>query len=126
MAENEVVRSKRDQVVDRLRSRYPEKRFEDDDEIYGQIYDDYDQSEKELENYRGQEKQFSDLFTSDPRNAQFLSDMYHGQDPVLGLVRRFGVEIKDVLDDPEMQDKIAEANKEYVERVAKSKALDEE
>lgn len=126
MAENEVVRSKRDQVVDRLRSRYPEKRFEDDDEIYGQIYDDYDQSEKELENYRGQEKQFSDLFASDPRNAQFLSDMYHGQDPVLGLVRRFGVEIKDVLDDPEMQDKIAEANKEYVERVAKSKVLDEE
>ena len=66
------------------------------------------------------------MFSADPRSAQFLSDMHKGEDPVLGLVRNFGVEIKDVLDNPEMQDKIAEANREYVERVAKSKELDEE
>ena len=66
------------------------------------------------------------MFSSDPRSAQFLADMHNGKDPVLGLVRNFGIEIKDVLDDPEMQDKIAEANKEYVERVARSKQLDEE
>lgn len=66
------------------------------------------------------------MFAADPRSAQFLTDMHNGNDPVLGLVRNFGVEIKDVLDDPEMQDKIAEANKDYVERVANSKKLDEE
>ena len=66
------------------------------------------------------------MFAADPRSAQFLTDMHNGNDPVLGLVRNFGVEIKDVLDDPEMQDRIAEANKEYVERIANSKKLDEE
>lgn len=126
MADNNEVKSRREQQVARLRKKYPEKKFEDDEEIYGQISDDYDAYETELEGYKGREKTLSDMFAADPRSAQFLTDMHEGKDPVLGLVRNFGVEIKDVLDDPEMQDKIAEANKEYVERVANSKKLDEE
>lgn len=126
MADNNEVKSRRDQHIERLRKRYPEKRFDDDEEIYGQISDDYDQYEQELEGYRGREKSLSDMFAADPRSAQFLTDMHNGTDPVLGLVRNFGMEIKDVLDDPEMQEKIAEANKEYVERVARSRKLDEE
>lgn len=126
MAENNQVKSRRDQHLERLRKKYPEKKFEDDEEIYGQISDDYDQYEQELDDYRGRENALSDMFAADPRSAQFLTDMHNGTDPVLGLVRNFGVEIKDVLDDPEMQDKIAEANKDYVERVANSKKLDEE
>lgn len=126
MAENNGVKSRRDQHVERLRKKYPDKKFEDDEEIYGQISDDYDQYEQELGKYKEYEKSLSDMLAADPRSAQFLSDMHNGQDPVLGLVRNFGIDIKNVLDDPEMQDKIAEANKEYVERVAKSKQLDEE
>lgn len=126
MAENNTVKSKRDQHIERLRKKYPEKKFEDDEEIYGAISDDYDQYEQDLDGYKSREKTLSDMIAADPRSAQFLTDMHKGNDPVLGLVRNFGIEIKDVLDDPEMQEKIAEANKEYVERVAKSKKLDEE
>lgn len=126
MADNNGVMSRRDLQLERLRKKYPEKKFEDDEEIYGQISDDYDQYERELEDYRGQEKAMSDMFAADPRSAQFLADMHNGQDPVLGLVRNFGIEIKDVLDDPGMQEKIAEANRDYVERVAKSRELDDE
>ena len=126
MAENNQVKSRRDQQLERLRKKYPDKKFEDDEEIYGQISDDYDQYEHELDDYRGREKALGDMFSADPRSAQFLADMHNGQDPVLGLVKNFGIEIKDVLDNPEMQDKIAEANREYVERVARSKQLDEE
>lgn len=126
MAENNEVKSRRDQQLERLRKKYPEKKFEDDEEIYGQISDDYDQYEQELDGYRGREKKLSDMFAADPRSAQLLTDMYNGVDPVVGLVKRFGMEIRDILDDPEMQDKIAEANKDYVERMAKSKQLDAE
>ena len=126
MADTPQNKSRRDQHIERLRSKSPDKKFEDDEEIFGQISDDYDQYEHELEGYRGREKQLSDMFAADPRSAQFLTDMHNGNDPVVGLVRNFGIEIKDVLDDPEMQDKIAEANKDFVERAAKSKQLDEE
>lgn len=126
ITENKPVRSRREQQLERLRKKYPDKNFNDDEEIYGQINDDYEQYEHELGEYQGREKSLSDMFAADPRSAQLLTDMHNGIDPVLGLVRNFGMEIKDVLDDPEMQDKIAEANKEYIERVAKSKELDDE
>ncbi len=126
MADTPQTKSRRDQHLERLRTKYPDKKFEDDEEIFGAISDDYDQYEQELDGHRGREKQLSDMFAADPRSAQLLTDMHQGHDPVVGLVRNFGIEIKDVLDDPEMQEKIADANKEYVERVAKSKQLDEE
>lgn len=126
MADNNGVKSRRDQQLERLRKKYPDKKFEEDEEIYGQIYDDYDQYEQDLSDYKDREKTISDMFAADPRSAQFLADMHNGQDPYVGLVKNFGVNIEDVLHDPEMQQQIAEANKEYVERVAKSRQLDEE
>lgn len=126
MVDNKQVTSKRDRHLERLRNKYPDKHFEDEEEIYGQISDDYDQYEEELEGYKGREKALTDMFAADPRSAQLLTDMHKGNDPVLGLVRNFGMEIRDVLDDPDMQEQIAEANKEYVERMAKSKRLDAE
>jgi hypothetical protein len=126
MAENERVKSKRDAHLERMRQRYPDKKFEDDEEIFGQISDDYDHYDQELEGLRGREKRLTDMFAADPRSAQYLSDMANGKDPVIGLIQNFGVEIKDVLDDPDKQEEIAQANKEFVERVAKSKALEEE
>lgn len=126
MAENNELKSKRDLQIERMRTKYPDKKFEDDEEIYGQISDDYDQFEQKIGNYEKNEKAMSDMFAADPRSAQLLADMHNGQDPVLGLVRNFGIEIKDVLDDPAMQERIAEANREYVERAAKSRQLDEE
>lgn len=126
MAENKGVKSRRDQHLERLRKKYPEKKFEEDEEIFGTISDDYDQYEQDLGEYRNREKALSDMFAADPRSAQFLTDMHKGGDPVLGLVRNFGAEIKDVLEDPAKQEEIAQANKEYVERVAKNRQLEEE
>ena len=104
LTDNNEVMSKRDRHIDRLRKKYPDKSFEDDEEIYGAISDDYDQYEQELEGYKGREKVLSDMFAADPRSAQFITDMHNGEDPVVGLVRNFGIEIKDMLDDPDMQD----------------------
>ncbi len=126
MAENEMVRSRRDQHLERLRKKYPEKRFEEDEEIFGQISDDYDQYEQENQTMRDREKTLSDMFRADPRSAYFLNDMREGKDPIMGLISRFGVEIKDVLDDPAMQNRIKEANQEYLDRIAKSRQFDEE
>lgn len=119
-------KAKRDVVLERLRGEFPDKKFEDEEEIYGQINDDYDHHEQEINGYKDREQALSDMFYSDPRSAQFLVDMHNGMDPILGLVRAYGIEIRDVLDDPEMQEEVAEAHKDYMERMAKSKELDEE
>lgn len=125
MAEDNANKSKRDITLERLKVKYPDGNFEDDEAIFSQINDDYDSYDNELATYKEHEKGLADMFSADPRSAAFLTDWRDGEDPVVGLVRKFGVEIKDVLDDPEMQEKIAEANKEYLERVAQEKELEE-
>ncbi len=124
--DNEVVVSNRDKHLERMRKKYPDKKFEDEDEIYGAISDDYDEYEQELTGYRDREKTMSEMFAADPRSAQFLSDMYKGKSPWASYIKLFGPELKDSLDDPETAKQIAEAESEYVERVAKSRALEEE
>lgn len=124
--DNQQVKSRRQSVTERLQSRYPDKDFSDEESFFGQISDDYDQYDKDIAGYQEREKSFSDMFTNDPRSARFMNDWRNGQDPVIGLVRLFGKDIKDAIDDPERQEQIAEANKEFVERVAKEKELEEQ
>lgn len=126
MAENNTVKSRRDQHLERLRTKYPDKKFEDDEEIFGQISDDYDAFEQENGAMKEREKSLSNMFRENPQAAFILNDMREGTHPVISLVKRLGMEVKDVIDDPAMQDKIEEAHKEYLDRVAKSKQLDEE
>ena len=72
-------KSRRETALERLKARYPDKSFDDDESMYGQLLDDYDAGEQELNGYKDREKAFSDLFTSDPRSAKFLTDWKNGK-----------------------------------------------
>lgn len=126
MPETETVKSKRDMAIERLRAKYPEGQFDDDEQLFSRINDDYDQYDSELAGYREREGKLSDMFTSDPRSARLMMEWRNGDDPAVALVRLYGQDIKDAIDDPEKQEAIAEANKEYMERVAKEKQYEEE
>ena len=124
--------TKRSKVTSRIKNRLPEMNTEDDETLFGQIdtdYDDYEnrlsEKDNELEEYKSREKTFADLFYSDPKSAAFLSSWRQGGDPIMSLIRNFGMEIKDVLDDPDKQEEISKANEEYVKRVAMEKDLDD-
>ena len=123
--ENKEI-SKRDRHLNRLREKYPDKKFEDDEEIYGQIGEDYDNYEKELGGYREREKALSDMFAAEPRSAEFLTEMSKGGNPVLSLLKNFGPDIKETLDDPDKMQELADVWAEEQQRIAKSKQLDDE
>ncbi len=124
--ENEKVKTKRELIAERLKNRYPDKDFTDDEAMYGQIHDDFDEFDKELAGYEEREKAFTDMFASDPRSAQFMTDWRSGDDPEVALIRRHGKDnLLDAINDPEKLEVIAEANKNYVERVAKEKELED-
>lgn len=124
--DNQQVKTKRQSMTERLQGRYPDTDFTDDEAIFGAISDDYDNYDKDIAGYQEREKALSDMFTRDPRSASFLQSWRNGDDPVLVLVRSFGTDIKDALDDPERQEEIAAANKDFVERVAKEKELEDQ
>lgn len=94
MAKNAEVKSNRERYMERLKSKYPDKEFADDEAMFGQINDDYDDYDKKLTDYREQEKALTDLFSSNPRSAAFLTDWRKGEDPIVGLIRKFGDDFK--------------------------------
>lgn len=124
-AVDQPVKTKREIALERMRAKYPDKDFDNDDVFNGQIVEDFVDSDDEIAKYRDREKAFSDMFTADPRSAQFMMSWKNGEDPTLSLIRMFGTEIKDAIDDPERQDEIAAAQKEFVDRVAKEQEYEQ-
>lgn len=123
---NPPLEDKRTKLRDRIKERYPDDDLDDDDTFYDRVNKDYDDYESELGTHREQAQKLSDMFSTDPRSAEFLQDWQAGEDPVMSLIKRFGVEIRDILDDPDRQEEIAEANQQYLLQVAENKRLDEE
>lgn len=121
MADNKEVKSKRDMLSERIRGKYPDKQFDDDEALFSQINDDYDDYDKRLGEYQGREEAMSNLFTSDPRSAKFLTDWREGKDPAIALVDMYGEDFVEDMKDPAKRDEVAAASKAYAERVAKEK-----
>lgn len=126
MSENKQVKTNRERYNERLRAKYPDKEFADDEAVFGQINEDYEHYDQELAGYQEREKSLSDLFSSNPRSAAFLTDWRKGEDPIVGMIRKYGDYIKAALEDPEKHEALAAASKEYAERVAQEKDFEEQ
>ena len=124
-AVNQPVKTKKDIAIERLAAKHPDKDFSNKELFDNQIIEDYVDGEDRIAKYQEAERALSDMITADPRAAQILVDMRDGKDVAVSLVRMFGNEIKDAIDDPEKLDKMAEAQKDYMERVTKEKEYED-
>lgn len=127
MAENNDIKTKRAQFTERIQGKYPDSDFTDEEVLFGQVSDDYDDYENRLKKYQDDEKVLADMFSADPRSASFLASWHHGEHPMTALVRQFGKEgLEEILSNEEKAEEFAKANEEYLERVADEKKLEEE
>lgn len=127
MAEGKQVKSRRDQIGERLKKKYPDREYADDEALFGQINDDYDQYDNELSGYRERESKLSEMFMRDPQSAQFITDMAEGKDPWTSLISRIGIDgVKEMLENPDKMEEYSASNKEYIDRMAKQKGLEAE
>ena len=124
MPDKTTVKSNRDKYAERLKAKYPDREFADDEALWGQANEDYDGYDRELEEYKEREKTFSDLFTNDPRSAAFLTQWRNGKNPAVALVEMFGDDFVEELKNPARQEELAQASKAYAERIAKEKEFD--
>lgn len=127
MAKNEVKKSKRELLNERLAAKYPDLNIGDDEAVSERIGADYDDMESQLNGYREREAKLNDVMSTNPRAALFITDMAKGIDPMEAWIERIGSEnIMELLNDPEKREAYAEANRKYMERVAEEKRLKEE
>lgn len=121
--DNKEVKSKRDMVAERMRSRHPDAQFDDDEALFGKIGEDFDDFDNRIKGFQDRENAFAGMFGSDPRTANFLMDWKNGKDPLVEFARRFG---KDALEDEGKLEEIAAANQEYLERLAENEKLEKQ
>ena len=125
MGDNKTeTKSKREAFLSRMKEKHPDVDFDDEDARYGQFTDDLDALESENGAMRDREGKLTTMFNSHPQAAAMMVDWMDGGDPVVTLVKRFGPELSEALQDPEKQEQLAAAQKDYLERVAKEKELE--
>ena len=124
-AKNQPVKTKRDIALERMTAKHPDMDFSDKELFHNQVVEDFVDGEDRIAKYEDDERALSDMILADPRAAQILVDMRNGKDVATSLVRMFGSEIKDAIDDPERLEEMAEAQKEYMDRVTKEKEYED-
>lgn len=127
MAETQTVKSNKDKISERLSAKYPDKQFADDEAMYGQIIEDYDENEKALNGYKEQDDKFAEMFSKYPDSARFIADMANGVNPWVAIVEQIGVDgITDMFENPQYKEALAEAQQKYVDKMARNKELEDE
>lgn len=123
--ENQEVKRGKAAFMQRFKGKYPQVNEEDEDGVYDRINADYDEYEGAINRGRENEQGLLNLFSSDPRAASFLTSWAKGENPVVQLMRQYGGEFKEALDDPELQEQLVAAQAEYMQKQAKNQELQE-
>lgn len=125
--ENKRVNSKKELLSQRMKDKYPDVNFDDDENLFGRINDDFDGFDNLIKDYKDRESKLAALFSDDPRSAEFLMNWMRGENPMVQLVKTFGtMGLKNMLEDENMLEEVAKANTEYLQKVAKAQELEEQ
>lgn len=106
---------------DKFMQRFKDRRFADDEELFGQIDDDYTGAEENAKTV----SDLNDMLSKNPRSATFLSSLVNGEDPVMTYLKEYGQDALAELQTEEGQKKAAKAHEEYLDRVSENKAMEQ-
>lgn len=123
---NTPQKNKRELFIERLKAKHPDDNLDDEEVLYDRLGEDYDDAENQIAEYKKHEDGLAGMFAADPRSAAYLNSWRNGANPAVELIRLFGDEVLEAVNDPDKQEAMEEARKEYLDKVSKSKELEEE
>lgn len=110
------ARTSRERLAERILQRFPDRRFETEDDVYDAL-DEYDSYVCEhYEKMLSDQNKLSRLMFSNPRVGAFISDVAEGEDALVACVRYFGKELFDSSSDTQKMHALRIANEEFDER----------
>lgn len=116
----------RERIRRRLAEKYPDRDLDDEDEYYNSLGEHLDSLDGRLHEYDEANKPLVDLIDKDPRSAAFLVDWMEGRNPAVSMIRNYGVDLREMLDDENAQEEFSQAHAEFLERTARNRELEEE
>lgn len=130
--ENQVVKSSRDRLKDRLSKRYPDRQFVGQDGLDAQdVMDDsleemFGEYESRANEYNENSRRLNDLFAGDPRIGGLFMKWAEGGNIMEHLIEDFGDEFLDALASEEGKTKFLDAQNRWLERVSRNNAMEKE
>ena len=114
----------REKLVSRYQSKNPERNFDSDDDLYGAVNEEFEQTDGQMEGYRANEQKLLDLFnSSDQRGVEVFQRWKDGENPIAVIIEIFGDDAIDFIQNPANKDKFDAAYAKWAEKQAKEKAL---
>ncbi len=110
--------SSRDYFLGRMKERRPDVDFEDEESRYGAYLDYDDEVNERLGRLEESNSKISETFSKDPRFAEMMLDIYNGEDLVVAFAKHFGDVMEMDMEDEEVASRVAEANRERIQRIA--------
>lgn len=107
---------------DKFMQRFGDRQFADDEELFGQIEDDYAGAEENKNTINS----LNEMLSANPRSATFLASLVNGEDPVITYLEEYGQDSLEELQTEEGKKKAAEAHDKYLKKVADSKEIDKQ
>lgn len=117
-------RSSRDRLTERIMQRYPDRRFESEDDFYDAL-DEYDAFlSGNYERMVGDQNKLCQLMCSNPKVGAFISDVAEGEDALVACVRYFGRDLLEQSGDEKKMYAVRRANEEFLERTRSYRELE--
>ena len=115
----------RERIARRIIERFPERRFECEDDVYDAL-DEYDTfMSEQYEQMLTDHNRLTELMYNNPRVGAFITEVADGEDALVACVRYFGRELFDNSNDKQKMNALRKANDEYVERNRNFREMEE-
>lgn len=111
----------RDKFNARMKAKYPDREFADDEELFGQIDSDYETADGNTKTIDA----LNEMLADDPRSATFIANWREKGDPLLALIEEYGEDLVAGMLEEGKKEEIAKANQRYLDRIANNKKLDD-
>ncbi|MFI3240704.1 MAG: hypothetical protein R3Y22_09015, partial [Bacteroidales bacterium] len=113
---NEIIKSAREKIYERVKGQRPETNFMSDDDYFDAINQDYDNYDKRLSDYELNNDKLIAAFDEHPKLGELFLKLINGEDPYLYMLDNFGDDVIDASINPDLRHR---ANKRYNEGNAK-------
>ena len=109
--------SNRERFLSRMKEKYPDVDYDDEDARYGTYNDYFDAMDSRTRELEQSDEGMRNLFSRDPRVADIMIDIAKGEDPAIAFYRAYPDYINQDLSDPDVAARLAEENKERIEKL---------
>lgn len=118
-------KSKREVLMARLASKYPDRNLDDEESLFGAVEEDFSNAMEELEKFKGDNAKIMELFKANPQLAQVFMEISNGVHPAVAIAKNFGKQALEAADEDALR-QVEELNQTFMDRISAGDKLEQE